>query len=221
MRFGPAGNAERFYAEGFKASVQAPEWLAAQGLTAYEYSFGRGVSLSDDTAADICAQAERWGISVSVHAPYYINLANPDPEKREASFRYILDSARKAVALGGQRVVVHVGAAMKMERSEALTNCRAGLIEAYRRLDDIGLEQTILCPETMGKYSQIGDLRETLDFCLLDERMLPCIDFAHLHALGGGSLNTQADFAAVLDTIESVLGLERARKMHMHFSTIE
>ena len=156
-----------------------------------------------------------------MHAPYYINLANPDPEKREASFRYILDSARKAVALGGQRVVVHVGAAMKMERSEALTNCRAGLIEAYRRLDDIGLEQTILCPETMGKYSQIGDLRETLDFCLLDERMLPCIDFAHLHALGGGSLNTQADFAAVLDTIESVLGLERARKMHMHFSTIE
>ena len=221
MRFGPAGNAERFYAEGFKASVQAPEWLAAQGLTAYEYSFGRGVSLSDDTAADICAQAERWGISVSVHAPYYINLANPDPEKREASFRYILDSARKAAALGGQRVVVHVGAAMKMERSEALTNCRAGLIEAYRRLDDIGLEQTILCPETMGKYSQIGDLRETLDFCLLDERMLPCIDFAHLHALGGGSLNTQADFAAVLDTIEGALGIARARKMHMHFSTIE
>lgn len=97
-----------------------------------------GVSLSDDTAADICAQAERWGISVSVHAPYYINLANPDPEKREASFRYILDSARKAVALGGQRVVVHVGAAMKMERSEALTNCRAGLIEAYRRLEISG-----------------------------------------------------------------------------------
>ena len=56
MRFGPAGNAERFYAEGFKASVQAPEWLAAQGLTAYEYSFGRGVSLSDDTAADICSR---------------------------------------------------------------------------------------------------------------------------------------------------------------------
>lgn len=118
-------------------------------------------------------------------------------------------------------MVVHVGAAMKMERSEALTNCRAGLIEAYRRLDDIGLEQTILCPETMGKYSQIGDLRETLDFCLLDERMLPCIDFAHLHALGGGSLNTQADFAAVLDTIEGALGIARARKMHMHFSTIE
>ena len=145
MRFGPAGNAERFYAEGFKASVQAPEWLAAQGLTAYEYSFGRGVSLSDDTAAAIRAQTEKWGIAVSVHAPYYINLANPDPEKREASFCYILDSARKAAALGGRRVVVHVGAAMKMERSEALANCRAGLIEAYRRLDDIGLEQTILC----------------------------------------------------------------------------
>lgn len=123
--------------------------------------------------------------------------------------------------MGGQRVVVHVGAAMKLQREDALANCRTGLTEAYRRLDESGLSQIILCPETMGKYSQIGDLRETLDFCLLDERMLPCVDFAHLHAISGGGLNTQADFAAVLDTIEGVLGLERARKMHMHFSTIE
>jgi len=221
IKFGPAGNSDRFYNEGYKSSLQAPGWLADMGLTAYEYSFGRGVSLTQDTAERIRRKAEEHGITVSAHAPYFINLANPDPEKRENSYRYILDAARAVTWLGGERVVVHVGAVMKLERSQALENCRRGLLEAYRRMEDAGLSQVRLCPETMGKFSQIGDLEETLDFCLLDARMLPCIDFAHLHALTGGGLQKQQDFVRVLDTVEQKLGLERARQMHMHFSTIE
>ena len=93
--------------------------------------------------------------------------------------------------------------------------------EAYARLDDLGLSHIHLCPETMGRVSQIGDLQETLSFCQLDERLIPCIDFAHLHALGHGALNAPEDFAAVLDAIESALGPERAHAMHIHFSTIE
>lgn len=221
MRFGPAGNSDRFYEEGYKSTLQAPGWLEKLGLTAFEYPFGRGVSLSRETAEKIAAKAREHHIAVSAHAPYFINLANPDPEKRENSFRYIREAAQAVVWLGGERVVVHVGAAMKQERSEALRNCAEGLREAYRRLDDAGLGHVRLCPETMGKYSQIGDLRETLDFCLLDARMLPCVDFAHLHALTGGGLRETEDFARVLDAAEQALGLERAREMHMHFSTIE
>ena len=221
IRFGPAGNSDSFYTQGYKASWQAPGWLHAMGLTAYEYSFGRGVQLNEETADKIAGYARENGIAVSAHAPYFINLANPDPEKREHSFGYITDSAWLVKRLGGDRVVVHVGAVMKMDRGEAIQNCREGLLEAYRRLDDRGLSQVHLCPETMGRPSQIGDLKETLDFCLLDERLIPCIDFAHLHALGQGALNGPEDFAAVLDTIEAALGLERARTMHVHFSTIE
>ena len=95
------------------------------------------------------------------------------------------------------------------------------MTEACRRLYDAGLGHIHLCPETMGKYSQIGDLQETLDFCLLDERLIPCVDFAHLHALAGGGLQGEEDFARVLDTVERTLGEGRARPMHMHFSTIE
>lgn len=221
MRFGPAGNSDRFYEEGFKSTYQAPEWLEKQGLTAFEYPFGRGVGLSQDTAEKIADQARAHHIAVSAHAPYFINLANPDPEKRENSFRYILDAARAVTWLGGERVVVHVGAAMKLARAEALKNCAEGLREAYARLDDAGYSRVRLCPETMGKYSQIGDLRETLDFCLLDGRLIPCVDFAHLHALTGGGLREAEDFARILDTAEEALGPERAREMHIHFSTIE
>lgn len=221
LKFGPAGNSDRFYAEGYKSTLQAMGWLQNMGLTAYEYSFGRGVSLSDDMAEKIRLKAIEHNISVSAHAPYFINLGNPDPEKRENSFRYILDAADAVKKLGGERIVVHVGALTKLERRAAIDNCRKGLIEAYKRLDDAGLSDVIICPETMGKYSQIGDLDETLDFCLLDERMVPCIDFAHLHALSGGGLQSEADFIRILDRTEAVLGLDRARKLHMHFSTIE
>ena len=221
LRFGPAGNADRFYDEGYKSTVQAPQWLSGMGLTAYEYSCGRGVSLSDETALKIREQAEKYGIAVSLHAPYFINLANPDSEKREHSFRYILEAAHAVDQLGGERVVVHTGAMMKLELDEALENCRIGFHEAYKRLEDAGLGHIRLCPETMGKRNQIGGLREILDFCQLDERMLPTVDFAHLHAIGCGAMNTQEDFAAVLDDVETELGLERAQQMHMHFSTIE
>lgn len=221
LKFGPAGNSDRFYAEGYKSTLQAAGWLQNMGLTAYEYSFGRGVSLSDDMAEKIKGKMREHGIAVSAHAPYFINLGNPDPEKRENSYRYILDTAKAVTKLGGERIVVHVGALTKLERGEAIKNCRAGLTEAYKRLDDEGLGQVIICPETMGKYSQIGDLDETLDFCLLDDRMVPCIDFAHLHALSGGGLKAEEDFIRILDRTEEVLGLDRARKLHMHFSTIE
>lgn len=221
LKFGPAGNSDRFYDEGYKSTLQAPGWLQKMGLTAYEYSFGRGVALSDEMAEKIRLKMEEHQISVSAHAPYFINLGNPDPEKRENSYRYILDSARAVTKLGGNRIVVHVGALTKLERAEAIKNCRDGLIEAYKRLDDEGLSNVIICPETMGKYSQIGDLNETLSFCLLDERMVPCIDFAHLHALSNGGLQGEEDFIRILDRTEEVLGIERARKLHMHFSTIE
>ncbi len=221
MRFGPAGNGELFYQKGYKASVQAPGWLEEMGLTAYEVPFGRGVRMSQKTAEQIGAKAREHHIAVSVHAPYFINLANPDSEKRENSFRYLMEAAQAADWLGGERVILHVGAVMKLEREQALENCRSGLKEAYQRLDAAGLGHLTLCPETMGKRSQIGNLQEILDFCLLDDRMLPCVDFAHLHALTGGGYGTAEAFAKALDAIEHTIGAERAHQMHMHFSTIE
>ena len=55
----------------------------------------------------------------------------------------------------------------------------------------------------------------------MDERFIPCIDFAHLHARGQGALQGEVDFAGVLDQLEQALGIQRARQLHIHFSTIE
>ena len=219
--FGPSGNSESFYAEGYKSTWQAAEWLEKKGLNAFEYPFGRGVSLSDAAAETIRDEMSRHGIRVSAHAPYYINLSDPDPEKREKSFRYITEAAAAVHKLGGDRIVVHAGAAMKLERKDALENCRRGLLEALERLDDLGLGDVHICPETMGKYSQIGDLAEIASFCAEDERLIPCVDFAHLHALSQGGLACAEDMARVLDLLEKYIGFDRARSLHIHFSTIE
>lgn len=134
MRFGPSGNSDRFYDEGYKDTVQAFPWIEQMGLDAFEYPFGRGVSLSEGTAVKIAAAAAEKGVAISAHAPYFINFANPDPEKRENSCRYVMDAARAVRLLGGYRVVVHVGAVLKLERRQALQNCRDGLTEIRKRL---------------------------------------------------------------------------------------
>lgn len=221
IRFGPSGNSDSFYAQGYTATVQAFAWLRGLGLNAFEYPFGRGIHLSEETALQIGRSAAQDTIQISAHAPYYINFAQREAQKRENSFQSVLRSARLLQLMGGQRLVVHVGAQSGLAREQAFELCAQGLLEARQRLVEAGLEQVILCPETLGRVWQMGHLAEILAFCQAESSFVPCIDFAHLHALGGGNLQTPADFAAVLDSVESALGIERAQLMHVHFSTVE
>ena len=78
-KFGPAGNSESF-AKVSKSSLDAPAWLASIGLDSYEYQCGKGVNVGEETARKLGDRAAEHGISLSLHAPYFINLANPDPE---------------------------------------------------------------------------------------------------------------------------------------------
>lgn len=221
IRFGPAGNCEAFHAAGYKATEQVFAFLATWGLHAYEYQCGRGVRLSERSAAAIRQQAEQYGVRVSLHAPYFISLASAEEEKRENSIRYILDSARAVTALGGDRIVVHPGGLGGRSRPEATALAAETLKKAQQALDEAGLGEVHICPEVMGKLNQLGDLEEVLTFCGVDGRFLPCVDFGHLNSRTGGSLDSREAYAAVLDRIGAALGEERLRRFHIHFSKIE
>ena len=218
IRFGPAGNCERFYAEGFSSSDQAPAWLAAQGLTAYEYSAGHGVSISEKKARKIGEEAARFGLAVSIHAPYYINCGNP--EKTESSVNYLLSAAQAVTWFGGSRVIFHPGSPGKLDRKTALNAAVEAVRTARAALDESGFENVFLCPETMGRPSQLGTLDEIILICQSVERTLPTIDFGHLHAASCGKFGTEADFEAVLLKLINGLGTDRVRHFHAHFSRI-
>ncbi len=220
-RFGPAGNADAFYEAGNKATVQAPAWLHSLGLTAYEYQCGRGVRVSEDTARALAAEAAKYDIQISLHAPYFISLASAEPDKRDNSIRYILESARAVALMGGDRIVAHPGGLGGLSRNEATALAAHTLRRAQEALDSEGLSHIHICPETMGKINQLGDLDEVLQFCRVDDRFLPCVDFGHLNSRTQGGLNTREAFAAALDRLHNELGAERGARFHAHFSKIE
>ena len=219
--FGPAGNCEAFYAAGNKHTVQVFPWIAEHGLTAYEYQCGRGVRLSESSAVAIRTAAEQNGVTVSLHAPYFISLASAEEEKRENSIRYILDSARAVALLGGDRIVVHPGGLGGRSREEATALATETLLRAQAVLDAEGLSAVHICPEVMGKINQLGTLEEVLTFCRAERRFLPCVDFGHLNSRTLGATNSREAFSAVVDAIGEALGEDRRRSFHIHFSKIE
>ena len=220
-RFGPAGNSNSFYESGNKSTVQAPAWLHAMGLTAYEYQCGRGVRVSAESAQALGKAAAQYDVAISLHAPYFISLASAEPEKRDNSIRYIVESARAVTQMGGTRIVVHPGGLGGLSRAEATALASHTLRRAQEALDAEGLSAVHICPETMGKINQLGDLEEVLTFCRIDERFLPCIDFGHLNSRTLGGFNSKEAFAALFDRLHNDLGEERAARFHAHFSKIE
>ena len=170
IKFGPAGNCKTFYDEGYKRTIEAPKWLKEKGLDAYEYSFGKGFTLPDDTAIKIGEEMKNYGIIVSVHAPYYINLATPTDEMAEKSFGYILESLRKLRLLGGNQLVVHPASQGKMTREEAVELTKKRLQILKNKIIENGYDDMYVCLETMGKSAQIGTYEEILDFCQIYDR---------------------------------------------------
>lgn len=220
-KFGPAGNGELFSKSGFKSTVQLPAWIASMGLTAYEYQCGRGINISDDKAREIGSAASDAGVSVSLHSPYFINLSSDEPERMQKNNAYILESCRVADIMGGTRVVVHCGGLSGKSREQAGLNTVAGIESALNATQNAGFSHMTFCLETMGKINVYGTLEEVCSICRNYDRVIPCVDFGHLNARSLGGLKTRDDFLKVFDTMETLIGIDKARIFHVHFSKIQ
>lgn len=219
-RFGPAGQCEMAQIHKLRTTAKYLEYVAAQGLTAFEYPCGRGINIGNEKALQIGHKAQELGITVSLHAPYFISLASLEEEKRSRSVQYIVDSAAVVNAMGGSRIIVHPGGLNKQPREEALRIAGITLQAAQNALDEAGYGHIAICPETMGKIAQLGNLSEIVYMCQLDERMIPCIDFGHLHARTKGGITGIKQYEQILDELENALGKNRVEHLHAHFSKI-
>lgn len=220
-KFGPAGNSESFKTMGYKSSLDVPEYIEKMGLDAFEYQCGRGVNIGAEKAGELGTLARERGITLSLHAPYYISMSSLEEEKRLKSVDYILASANAVNNMGGNRIVVHTGSCGKISRENALELAIDTMKAALSALNENGLSHIHICPETMGKVNQLGTLDEVLTLCTLDERLIPCIDFGHLNARELGYFKSLAEYKTVFEKIENVLGSDRLKSFHSHFSKIE
>ncbi len=222
IRFGPSGNADLFKDQGFKTSLDAPAWLKNRGLNAYEYSFTRGFSISEFMAKTLGEKCKENDIELSVHAPYYINLANPDDAMIEKSFNYIITSLKYLKIMGGRKCVFHPGTCGGMSRVVAFDILKKNMKKLVERIDkeNLGFD-FYLCPETMGKSQQLGTYEEVGELCTYAPYLTPTLDFGHINSLMGGKLDREEDYDKIFQFLFDKIGRKKMENVHIHFSKIE
>lgn len=221
VKFGVAGNSDSFYEQGYERTVQSAKWCADRGIDLFEYSFGRGIRMSEPTARQIGEEFKLNGVELSVHAPYYTNFAAIEDEKVQLSINYMLKCAEILSYFDTKRVVVHPASQGKLKRDEAVARTKANLQLLAEAIRESGHTDKIICIETMGKLGQIGTIEEITEFCSIAPFFYPCIDFGHINAREQGILKGIADFENIINYLFDNMDREKVQKAHIHFSKIE
>ncbi len=176
-----------------------------------EVEFTHGINIKKELAQQIGKKSE---ITLTVHAPYFINLNAADEKKLKASKARILRTLEYAELMKAKDVVIHAGFYMKKPKEQVYEKIKEQLIELQDRINK-NKWKVRLSPETMGKPTQFGNLNELLN--LMDD--IPglgmTVDFSHLWAVSQGKTKPNE----VLEEIEK-RNKEFLKNFHGHFSGI-
>ena len=200
IRVGPAGSSGL-------GNLKGVNRVAEMGLDCMEVEFTYGVRMDPKSAKAVGALAREKGVRLSVHAPYYINLASEEKEKLAASKKRILDSCQRANAMGARNLAFHAGFYQTRTAGQTYERIKKAMIGLQKQIARRKWQVT-LCPEVTGKPSQFGSLEELLHL----KKETGCgitVDFSHLYARQQGDI----DYAAILEKLP--------KKFHAHFSGIE
>ncbi len=193
---------------------------AELGLFSLELGWVRSVRVSEKTCALIKSTAEENGVSISVHAPYFINL-NADDEEWPKSRKRLMDAAYYGNLAGATDIVFHPGSYFQHPPEEVLPIAIQRLQNCIEELR-AGKNEVILRPEVMGKSAMLGSLDDTLKMSQAMEGVQPCLDVAHLFARpGDGSFNSYDQWTQTLEDYGNALGENSLKNLHIHISGID
>lgn len=162
--------------------------------------------------------SQELDITLTVHAPYYINLNTPDKAKMAASKKRIWDALQMSELAGVRSVCVHPAFYLGMDPADAFKNVRAAVEDIMSKKEKL-FPHVNLALETMGKVSQFGTLEEVLKISK-EFDLYPTVDPAHMHARTNGKINTYKEWDEMFDLYQKYLGKKALSNVHMHFSGI-
>ncbi len=219
LRFGTVGAPQKTPKTGTTGAI---EYIHSLGLDAFEIAWVQSVRVTDASCQAMKESALAHGVSLSVHAPYYINLNSQTDELMRKSDDRLLAAARKGFLAGAVDIIFHPGSYHGQLAGAVYDRVRSHLAGLADRLRSEGVAVT-LRPEVMGKSAMFGSLEEVIRLSQDIAGVAPCIDVAHLHARTGiGAFNTYDEFAEMFRQLEQALGAERGlRQAHFHISGIE
>lgn len=205
--------------------VEVPIHLAEEGLDAFEFQAVRmgmpDQKVSVGRAETLRRNAEKSGVSLTIHGPYFINLSAERAETYEMSIKRLVSSMRLASWMRAHQVVFHPGYYGKFPRERALDIGIEALQRVVDAVQNEGIRDVWLGPETTGKINQLGDVEEIIKMCESVEQVRPTIDFAHIHARGLGKIRSKEDYARIIDLVEGRLGGDVVRNLHVHYTRVE
>ncbi len=203
IRFGPAGLGR------VKDAVFNLERYHKLELKACEITFTYSIYIKrKEDAVKIGKAAKKFGIKLSIHAPYWINLNSADKEKIEKSKQRILKCCEVGTYLGAKKVVFHPGYYGKFTKEQTYENIKNQIIE-IQKIRKSKRYTAKLAPETTGKINVFGSIDE-IKKLVEDTGCDFCIDFAHILAR-----YKSYKFKKVFKKFKE------HKNLHIHFSGIE
>ena len=201
-------------------SVGAIEFSKSIGLGTLELGWVQSVRVTEATCALIKEKAAEQNISLSVHAPYFINL-NATEEEWPKSRKRLMDAAHYGNLAGATDIIFHPGSYFGNPPKDVLKVVLPRLKDCVKELRK-AKNPVILRPETMGKSAMLGSLEDTLEMSKAIKGVQPCLDFAHLHARpGDGTMNSVKEWKSIFEAYQAALGKDALKSLHIHLSGIE
>jgi len=215
--FGPAGIP--IQCDG-NSTLDGVKCCAELGLRAMEMEFVQGVRLKEKDAKEVGVAASELGISLSSHAPYFINFCSKEKTKVDNSIRNLFQSAAITAAAGGRITVFHPGFYQKQPPEEAYAAAKKNLLETYEKIKAAKADKVILGAETVGKKSAFGGFYEVVKLASELDFVQPVLDFAHMHARRDFLIKNEEDYRKIFGVLEKELG-DYVNHFHSHFSEIK
>jgi deoxyribonuclease-4 len=155
---------------------------------------------------------------VLCHALYLCNFAAPDDAVYEKSVAALRNTMEVACAIGADAVVVHVGSHLGSGFEHGLKR----VVPAMQQVLELATDETwLLMENSAGTGGTIGRSIDELAtiYGRLDghRRLGLCLDSCHLYA-SGVDVTDAGQLDALLDEIESSIGLDRLRALHVNDS---
>lgn len=200
-------------AKDYKTGFEALTELSLNGL---ELEFVHGVRMSD--ASKEFLKNNKGDFILTAHAPFYINLNSKEEDKVEASIQRIIETAEAANNLNGYSITYHAAFYLKEDKKTVFDK----LIKRHEKIFEALEGNNIwVRPETTGKETQWGDIDEIIELSKIFPKMLPCVDFSHIHARTAGKYNTYEEFCSIFEKIGNALGDTALNNFHAHIAGIE
>jgi deoxyribonuclease-4 len=180
------------------------------------YSLTAGVASDYLELMDLGALARELDIELSLHAPYYMDLADVDG-LAERSMDAVRWGGLLAEAMGCDVVSTHIGLYGDLAPEVALDRVTKNLRKLRDDFKGLNLRAQVGV-ESSGRQEVIGSMDELLHIAKNVKGVVPVLNFAHLHARSAGALRAPEDFAEVMRTIGA---LSPDGHLHTHFSGVE